>query len=209
MDFFTLDTILGKRFYIFFIIYLQTRQIVRYAVTTNPTRQLVRHQLIEFTWYLEGKRIYLVHDGSGEFCNINYDDFGIEEIRISANAPNMNAFAERFIGSVRREAFDWFILFNEGQIRNILVEYVGYYNEKRPHQGIAQKVPKGYTPQKRGNIITYPILSGLHHNRAGQIFFRLTACFGCCFLQIDERAPQFSGNLLGMRLHNKANSRNV
>jgi len=164
MDFFTLDTILGKCFFIFFIIYLQTRQIVRYAVTTNPTRQLVRHQLIEFTWYFESNRIYLVHDGSGEFCNINYDDFGIEEIKISANAPNMNAFAERFIGSVRREAFDWFILFNEGQIRNILVEYVGYYNEKRPHQGIAQKVPKGYTPQKRGNIITYPILSGLHHH---------------------------------------------
>ena len=76
----------------------------------------------------------------------------------------MNAFAERFIGSVRREAFDWFILFNQGQIRNILVEYVGYYNEKRPHQGIAQKVPKGYTPQKQGKVITYPILSGLHHH---------------------------------------------
>ena len=72
MDFFTLDTLLGKRFYVFFIIYLQTRQIVRYAVTTNPTRQLVRHQLIEFTWYFESNRIYLVHDSSGEFCNINY-----------------------------------------------------------------------------------------------------------------------------------------
>jgi hypothetical protein len=76
----------------------------------------------------------------------------------------MNAFAERFIGSVRREAFDWFILFNETQIRNILVEYIGYYNEKRPHQGIAQKAPNGYTPQKQGNIITYPILPGLHHH---------------------------------------------
>ncbi|KKN43167.1 hypothetical protein LCGC14_0705930, partial [marine sediment metagenome] len=75
MDFFTLDTILRKRFYIFFIIHLQTRQIVRHAVTTNPTRQLVRQQLIEFTWYFEGKRIFLIHDGSGEFCNINYDDF--------------------------------------------------------------------------------------------------------------------------------------
>ena len=146
------------------IIYLQTRQIVQYAVTTNPTRQLVRQQLIEFIWNFEDKRIYLIHDGSGEFCNINYDNFGIEGIKISANAPNMNAFADRFIGSVRKEAFDWFILFNEIQIRNILIEYIGYYNEKRPHQGIAQKVPGGYTPQKQGNIITYPILSGLHHH---------------------------------------------
>jgi len=113
MDFFTLDTILRKRFFIFFIIHLQTRQIVRHAVTTNPTRQLVRQQLTEFTWDLNSEQVYLIHDGSGEFCNINYDDFGIEEIKISANAPNMNAFAERFIGSVRREVFDWFILFNE------------------------------------------------------------------------------------------------
>ncbi len=91
-------------------------------------------------------------------------NYGIGEIKISANAPNINPCAERFIGSVRREAFAWFILFNEIQIRNILVEYVGYYNEKWPHQGIAQKVPKGYIPQKQGNIITSPILSGLHHH---------------------------------------------
>ena len=105
-----------------------------------------------------------MHYGSGEFRYLNYDDFSIEGIKISANAPNMNAFSEGFIGSARREAFDWFILFNGAQIRNILVEYIEYYNEKRLHQGIAQKVPKGYIPQKQGNIITYPILSGLHHH---------------------------------------------
>jgi len=67
MDFFTLDTILRKRFFIFFIIHLQTRQIVRHAVTTNPTRQLVRQQLTEFTWDLNSEQVYLIHDGSGEF----------------------------------------------------------------------------------------------------------------------------------------------
>ena len=51
-----------------------------------------------------------MHDGSGEFYYIDYDDLSIDEIKISANAPNVNAFAERFIGSARREVFDWFIL---------------------------------------------------------------------------------------------------
>ena len=128
-SFFTLDTIWGKHFYIFFIIYLQTHQIIRYTVTTNLTRRFVRQQLIEFIWNFEGKRIYLVHDGSCEFRYLNYDDFGIEGIKISTNAPNMNAFLRVFIGSVRREVFDWFILFNETQIRNSLASGIAikYY----------------------------------------------------------------------------------
>ena len=93
MDFFTLYSILWKRFYIFsFIICLQTRQIDRYAVTTNPTRRVVRQQLIEFAGEFEGRRVYLLHDSPGEFHCIDYDDFDIDGIKISANAPNMNAF---------------------------------------------------------------------------------------------------------------------
>ena len=83
MDFFTIDTIWGKKFYIFFILYLKTRQIVRFGVTDNPTRLFVRQQLIEFTWdFVEGKKVYLIHDGSGEFKYINYKDFNITNIRI-------------------------------------------------------------------------------------------------------------------------------
>ncbi len=54
-----------------------------------------------------------MHDDAGEFHYIDYDDLNIDEIKISANAPNMNAFLRVFIGSARREAFDWFIIFNE------------------------------------------------------------------------------------------------
>ncbi len=59
MDFFTLDTIWGKRFYVFFIIYVQTRQIVGYAVTTNPTKRFIKQQLIEFAWDFNGEQVYL------------------------------------------------------------------------------------------------------------------------------------------------------
>ena len=76
----------------------------------------------------------------------------------------MNALAERFIGSLRREAFDYFLLINEKQITRILHEYINYYNSKRPHQGIDQQVPTGYKPQINGNVLKFPILGGLCHH---------------------------------------------
>jgi len=171
MDFFTIDTILGRRFYVFFILYLKTRQIVRFGVTDNPTRLFVRQQLIEFRWdFDDGKKVYLIHDGSDEFKYINYKDFNITNIKISPNAPNMNAYCERFVKSARNEAFDWFIIFNERQLRKILKKYITYFNQNRPHQGISQEVPEGYVPQKKGKVLSHPMLWGLQHH-----YYRLAA----------------------------------
>ena len=74
--------------------------------------------------------------------------------------------AERFIGSVRREALDYYLLISETQIVNILQEYIEYYS-KHPHQGIDQKVPMGYKPQLHGKVLKFPILGGLcnHYTR--------------------------------------------
>jgi len=81
----------------------------------------------------------------------------------------MNAIAERFVGSIRREALDYFILFHENQIKNILKEYISYYNSLRPHQGIAQKIPNGYKAKSSGRVLNLPILGGLcnHYLRWG------------------------------------------
>jgi putative transposase len=76
-------------------------------------------------------------------------------------APNMNALAERFIGSARREALDHYLLMSEKQISRILQEYVDYYNLKRPHQGIDQQVPMGYEPMIHGDVVKFPVLGGL------------------------------------------------
>ena len=160
-DIFTLDTIFGIRYYVLFIIHLKTRKIITYNVTRNPTREFVRQQLIELTDRIDNEPVYLIHDGSGEYVYIDYSQYNIKNIRISPKAPNMNAYAERFIGSIRREAFDWFVLFNEKQIRNILKEYVNYYNSLRPHQGIDQNIPAGYEPNTNGDIVSKPVLSGL------------------------------------------------
>lgn len=108
----------------------------------------------------------MIHDNAAQF-NLNYLAYGIKEIRTSVKAPNMNAIAERFIGSVRREALDYFLLISEQQILNILQEYIDYYNSKRPHQGLGQQVPEGYKPQRHGKVRKTPILGGLcnHYDR--------------------------------------------
>jgi transposase InsO family protein len=162
MDFFTVDTIFNQRFYVFFIISHRTREIVRYAITQNPVKEFVRQQIIAFEDEV-GKIAYLIHDNTRQF-NLHYLSYGIKELRISIRSPNMNPVAERFVKSLRHEALDNFIIISYSQIKNILDQYIHYYNTQRPHQGISQQVPKKYTPQQNGRIIKMPILSGLHHH---------------------------------------------
>ena len=95
MDFFTIDTVFNQRFYVYFILYHKTREIVQFAVTMNPTREFVRQQLIEFEQILDHV-VYMIHDHAAQF-NLNYIDYGINGKKISVKAPNMNALAERFI----------------------------------------------------------------------------------------------------------------
>jgi len=159
MDFFTVDTLFNQRFYVFFIIRHKTREIIQFGITENPVKEFVRQQIIDFTYDLNDM-VYLIHDRTGEF-GLKYNDYGIKGIKTSVRAPNMNSIAERFIGSVRREILDHFIIFSQIQLYNILREYVEYYNTKRPHQGIDQQIPMGYKPQMLGRVFKIPILSGL------------------------------------------------
>jgi len=159
MDFFTIDTVMNQRYYVYFIICHKTRQVVHFSMTQNPCREFVRQQLIEFEQKLN-QIIYMIYDHAPQF-NQNYLSFGINGIKISFQAPKMNAIAERFVGSVRREALDYFILIHENQIMKLLKEYIGYYNTKRPHQGLGQQVPAGYKPTIHGNVCKIPILGGL------------------------------------------------
>ena len=159
MDFFTIDTVFNQRFYVYFIIYHKTREIVQFAMTCNPSREFVRQQLIKFQNNLNHSD-YMMYDNAAQF-KLNYLDYGIEGIRISVQAPNMNSIAERFVGSVRCEALDYYLLINESQVRKILSKYIEYYNSKRPHQGIEQSIPMGYIPLIQGRVKKIPVFGGL------------------------------------------------
>jgi len=162
MDFFTVDTLTNARYYVYFIIHHESREIMQFAVTQNPVKEFVRQQLILFKEEVE-TRTYMIHDRAGEFIQ-NYSAYGINGVRTSVKAPNMNSIAERVIGSIRREALDFFFIFFRHQLINILSEYIRYYNARRPHQGINQQSPKGYESQLSGKIKKRAVLNGLFYD---------------------------------------------
>jgi putative transposase len=163
MDFLTVDTMLGKRFHVFAVISHKTREIVRFAITENPTREFVRQQLILFRETIADK-VYLIHDNALMF-NIHFIAYNLVSVRTGVEAPNMNSIMERFFRSVRREALDNFLLIGRSQIENILEEYVAFYNAQRTHQGLQQQIPTlGELEKECGAVCRRAVLSGLHHH---------------------------------------------
>ena len=87
----------------------------------------------------------IIHTGYNSLCFTSFNLYSIQycikSINTTPASPNMKSLTERFIGTLRREALDHFLLFSEKQIRNIITNYVGYYSTNRMHQGI-EKIPE-------------------------------------------------------------------
>jgi len=92
----------------------------------------------------------------------------IEILLTPVEAPQAHAICERFIGSVRRECLDHFLLLSERHLHRVLKEYVAYFNGARPHQGRGQRIPCAAAAaehhKRDGTIISRPVLGGLHHD---------------------------------------------
>jgi putative transposase len=89
-------------------------------------------------------------------------------LRTPVAAPKANAMCERFIGSLRRECLDFLLILSERHLLQQVKQYVRYFNEARPHQGIDQRIPAPSLPLNRtpltGDIVGLPVLNGLHHD---------------------------------------------
>jgi putative transposase len=108
---------------------------------------------------------FLIHDHDTKFTHsfdTVFEAAGIEIVNIPYQAPNANAIAERWVRSVREECLDHLIILNERHLRRVLREYVEYYNERRPHQGLAQDSPLRLTPvSPKGPIRCRNVLGGV------------------------------------------------
>ena len=88
---------------------------------------------------------------------------GIRDKPIAPTSPWQNGFAERLIGSIRRECLDHIIVLGEAHLRRILRSYARYYNETRTHLALEKDSPLSRTVKRAGRILCRPVLGGLHH----------------------------------------------
>jgi transposase InsO family protein len=168
-DFTTIYEWLFRPLYVFVILELKRRRIIHLAATDSPTDQWTAQQLREATAWKE-KPKYLIRDRDGKFGNrFNSLAFhtGIQVLKTPFRAPKANAYAERFMGSLKRECLDNFIILNRRHLNGVAKEYALYFNGNRPHQGIGQQIPSQYEKKPimtTGKIQSIVFLGGLHHS---------------------------------------------
>jgi transposase InsO family protein len=145
-DFFTVETATLRRLYVLFFIELGSRRVHFAGCTPNPSGAWVVQQArnLSFTNVLERTR-FLIHDRDSKFTAAFDELFrseGIRVIRTPVQTPQANAYAERFVRTVRNECLDWLLIIGRRHLERVLRIYIQHYTRERPHRGLALQPPE-------------------------------------------------------------------
>jgi transposase InsO family protein len=176
-DFFTVETIGLTRLYVLFVVEVRRRRVHLAGITAHPTgmwvAQQARNLLMDLDERAHGFR-FLIRDRDTKFTaafDTVFAAAGIEILKIPPRAPRANAFAERWVRTVRSECLDWTLVWNQHHLRRVLIEYLRHYNGVRPHRSLDLQPPIGagrltlvkVQPTAKPTIQRVDILGGLIH----------------------------------------------
>jgi transposase InsO family protein len=174
-DFFTVETVGLTRLYVLFFLEVDRRRVHLAGITAHPdgawVTQQARNLLMGLGERAEGFR-FLIRDRDAKFSGCFDSVFtgaGLSVVKIPPRAPRANAYAERWVRSVRTECLDWILIFNQAHLHRVLSAYLAHYNIARPHRGLNLEVPvplPGTDHRARagnGAIERLDVLGGLIH----------------------------------------------
>jgi transposase len=170
-DFFHVDTVLLRRYYVLFVIELERRVAHVLGATTNPNGPWVTQVARNFAADLDdtGQRFrFLIRDRDTKFT-VSFDavfaSIGVETLRIPVRSPRANAVAERWVRTVREECLDHLLVVSRRHLQSVLDEYLRHYNQARPHRGLqlAQPIPHPVSAPDGGAITRRDVLGGIVH----------------------------------------------
>ena len=161
-DFFTIEvwTPTGlQRFVVLFFMELSTRRVEIGGVASRVNglwmTQIARNLTDDVDGFLKGKR-YLIHDRdplyTREFLSM-LAEAGIQSVRLPPRSPNLNAYAERFVRSIKEGCLERMIIFGEDSLRNAICEFVAHYHLERNHQGLGNRLIVPITPSDEGGTV--------------------------------------------------------
>jgi putative transposase len=174
-DFFTVETMWLKTLYVLFFIELRSRRVHLGGCTANPDAAWVTQQaknLVLGRPDLEGRLQFLVRDRDSQFTPAFDEVFRSEAVRVlrtPVRAPRANAYAERWVRTVRTECLDWLLILNRTHLERVLRVYVRHYNHQRPHRGLGLATPQGQRQREpiacagTGAVDRRDLLGGLLH----------------------------------------------
>ncbi len=167
LDFFTVPTATFRVLFVLIVLSHGRRRLVHFNVTEHPTAEWTARQLIEACGQDESPR-HLIRDRDqvyGERFSRQARLLDIREAVIAPRSPWQNAYAERVIGSLRRECLDHVVVVGERHLLGILSKYVDYYNRTRTHLSLAKDAPESRSvqPPSQGRVVAVPRVGGLHH----------------------------------------------
>jgi transposase InsO family protein len=176
-DFLTVETVGLTRLYVLFVVEVERRRVHLVGVTAHPTgawvAQAARNVLMDLDDHARRFR-FLIRDRDAKFTaafDAVFGTAGIETIKIPPRAPQTNAYAERWVRTLRSECLDWTLIWYRGHLQRVLIGYLEHYNRGRPHRGIGLEVPVPVGALRPVESFTHPparvervdVLGGLIH----------------------------------------------